>query len=190
MVKHSRAMFSRKYRLLYFLLWGSNWIKYRNIIYSPWTIGQPWGPRWNLYQWLSARLQDPISNALELLQFCTEPSISWCRFTFYSVIDSKYISFLVPEMSYYFNRKDRCLLTHCGRDKMAAIFHTTFSNGFSWLKMYWFQFKFHWSLFLWVQLTIFQHWFRQWLGADQATNHYLNQWWSRSLTHICVTLPQ
>ena len=27
-----------------------------------------------------------------------------------------------------------------------------------------------------VQLTIFQHWFRQWLGADQATSHYLNQW--------------
>ena len=28
-----------------------------------------------------------------------------------------------------------------------------------------------------VQLTIFQHWFRWWLGADQATSHYLNQWW-------------
>ena len=25
---------------------------------------------------------------------------------------------------------------------------------------------------------IFQYWFRQWLGADQATSHYLNQWWS------------
>ena len=28
-----------------------------------------------------------------------------------------------------------------------------------------------------VQLTIFQHWFRWWLGADQATSHYLNQLW-------------
>ena len=28
-----------------------------------------------------------------------------------------------------------------------------------------------------VQSTIFQHWIRQWLGADQATSHYLNQWW-------------
>ena len=27
-------------------------------------------------------------------------------------------------------------LTHWGRDKMAAIFRTTFSNGFSWMKMY------------------------------------------------------
>ena len=27
-------------------------------------------------------------------------------------------------------------LTHWGRDKMAAIFQTTFSNAFSWMKMY------------------------------------------------------
>ena len=60
---------------------------------------------------------------------------------------------------------------------MAAIFLTTFSNAFSWMKTYEFKFRFHWKLFLWVQLTIFQHWFRQWLGADQATSHYLNQWW-------------
>ena len=26
------------------------------------------------------------------------------------------------------------------------------------------------------QLTLFQYWFRQWLGADQATSHCLNQW--------------
>ena len=51
-------------------------------------------------------------------------------------------------------------LTHWGRDKMDAIFQTTFSNGFSWMKMYEFLLKFHWSLFLGVQLTIFQHWFR------------------------------
>ena len=28
-----------------------------------------------------------------------------------------------------------------------------------------------------VQSTLFQHWFRRWLGADQATSHYLNQYW-------------
>ena len=28
-----------------------------------------------------------------------------------------------------------------------------------------------------VQLTIIQHKFRQWLGADQETSHYLHQWW-------------
>ena len=51
-------------------------------------------------------------------------------------------------------------LTHCGRDKMAAIFQTTFSNAFSWMKMYKFRLKFHWSLFPRVQLTTFQYWFR------------------------------
>ena len=49
-------------------------------------------------------------------------------------------------------------LTHWGRDKMDAIFQTTFSNGFYWMKMYEFQLKFHWSLLLKVQLTISQHW--------------------------------
>ena len=51
-------------------------------------------------------------------------------------------------------------LTHWGRDKMAAISQTTFSNAFSWMKMYEFRLKIHWSLFLKVQLTISQHWFR------------------------------
>ena len=52
------------------------------------------------------------------------------------------------------------LLTHWGRDKMSAIFSTTFSNAFSWMKMYEICLIFHWSLFLGFELTIFQHWFR------------------------------
>ena len=77
-------------------------------------------------------------------------------------------------------------LTHWDRDKMAAISQTTFSNGFSWMKMYEFRLTFHWSWFLGVQLTIFEHWFRQWLGADQASSHYLNHWWL-DYRRICVT---
>ena len=68
-------------------------------------------------------------------------------------------------------------LTHWGWDMMAANFLMTFSNTFSWMKTYEFRLRFHWSLFSRVQLTIFQHWFRWWLGADQATSHYLNKWW-------------
>ena len=45
------------------------------------------------------------------------------------------------------------------------------------MKILEFWLKFHWSLFLRVQLTISQHWVRKWLGSDQATSHYLNQWW-------------
>ena len=52
------------------------------------------------------------------------------------------------------------LLTHWGRDKMDAISQTTFWSAFSWMKMFEFRLKFHGSLFLRVQMTIFQHWFR------------------------------
>ena len=69
------------------------------------------------------------------------------------------------------------ILTHWGRDKMAAISQTMFSNAFSWMKIYKFRLGFHWSLFPRVQLTISQHWFRLWLDAVQATSNYLNQWW-------------
>ena len=44
--------------------------------------------------------------------------------------------------------------------QMAAIFQTTFSNAFSWMKMNEFRLRFHWNLFPRVKLTIFQHWFR------------------------------
>ena len=64
-------------------------------------------------------------------------------------------------------------LTHWGRDKMDAISQTTFSSAFSWIKIFEFRLKIHSSFFPGVQLTIFQHW----LGAVQATSHYLNQWW-------------
>ena len=56
-------------------------------------------------------------------------------------------------------KRPDCINT-LGWDKMAAILQTTFSNEFSWMKMYYFRLKFHWSLFPRVQLTIFQHWFR------------------------------
>ena len=52
------------------------------------------------------------------------------------------------------------LLTHWGRDKMAAIFLMTFSNAFSWMKIYEFWLGFHLSLFLRASLTIFNHWFK------------------------------
>ena len=57
-------------------------------------------------------------------------------------------------------------------------FQNTFSNEILFNENVWFSIQiFHWSLFLRVQLKIFQHWFRKRFGTDQATNHYLNQWW-------------
>ena len=69
--------------------------------------------------------------------------------------------------------------------KWLPFLQKTFSIAFSWMKMIEFRFKLHRNMFPWVQLTISQHWFRQWLGAKQVTSHYLDQWWPSSLTHIC-----
>ena len=78
-------------------------------------------------------------------------------------------------LSVLFIRNWWICLTHWDRDKLDAISQTTFSSEFYWTKIFGLRFKINWSLFLRVQLTIFQHWFRYWLGAVQATSHYLNQ---------------
>ena len=54
----------------------------------------------------------------------------------------------------------RIALTYLRRGKIAAISQMTFSTAFSWMKMYEFRLECCWSLFLGVELTIFQHWFR------------------------------
>ena len=81
-------------------------------------------------------------------------------------------------------------LTHWGREKMDAISQTTFSGAFSKMKMFEFRLKCRRRLFIRVQITIFQHRFRWWLGAVQATSHYLNQWWLVYRRIKCVTRPQ
>ena len=52
------------------------------------------------------------------------------------------------------------IVTHWGWDKTVNILQMTFSNAFSLIRMYEFCLQFHCSLFLGVQLTMFQHWFR------------------------------
>ena len=49
--------------------------------------------------------------------------------------------------------------TYLDQDKIAVISQTTFSNAFSWMKMYEFRWSFHISLFLRFEWTISQHWF-------------------------------
>ena len=39
-------------------------------------------------------------------------------------------------------------------------FADDFSNAFSWRKMHEFRLRYHWKLFLWLELMIFQYWFR------------------------------
>ena len=81
----------------------------------------------------------------------------------------------------------RLTLTHWGRNKMAAISQTTFSNTFSWMKMYEFWLKFNLNLFLRVQLKYPS------IGSDYGlvpTGPIIWTWWYSFLRHICVTEPQ
>ena len=55
------------------------------------------------------------------------------------------------------------------------------------MKIYDFRLGFHWNLFLMFRLILIQHWFRWWLGAGQATSHYLGKWWL-SLWHLYASL--
>ena len=66
--------------------------------------------------------------------------------------------------------------------QMDAIFQTTFWSAFSWMKMFEFRLRFHWSLFLRVQLTTFDHWLRY--------KPFSEPMMVSLLTHICVTRPQ
>ena len=51
-----------------------------------------------------------------------------------------------------------------------SFYILAFPNWFCRMKIYIFRLRFYCSLFLGVQLTVSQHYFRQWLGADQGTN--------------------
>ena len=48
-------------------------------------------------------------------------------------------------------------LTYWDRDKLAAIFQSTFSKGFSSSQMCKFRLRFHWCSFPRCQITVFQH---------------------------------
>ena len=77
-----------------------------------------------------------------------------------------------------------CILTHWGRDKMVAISETTLNEN------------------VWNSIEISLKFVpknlidnkrasvRTMAWHDQATSHYLNQWWLSLQTHICVTQPQ
>ena len=97
--------------------------------------------RYMLYQFFSLCTSIPAPVSRDTAAIGSTIQVVWLTRSFYALITQ-------PD------------LTHWGRDKMAAVFQPTYSNGFSWMKLYEFRLKFHWNLFLGVQLTIFQHWFR------------------------------
>ena len=119
-----------------------NWWEARGIVFGKGviyfafktTVNDVWGVTYQHY-WRKMQVLDIFE-------------INW---RWYKSSLSTYFSLVLPASG---------ILTHWGRDKMAAISQTIFSNGFPWMKMYEFWLKFHWILFLTDLLTIFQHWFR------------------------------
>ena len=83
------------------------------------------------------------------------------------------------------------ILTHSGRDKIAAISQTTFWNAFSWKNILDFRLRFHWSLFLRLELTIFY----SSSGSNNSLVSTRRQPLSETLmvrlpAKLCVTRPQ
>ena len=80
--------------------------------------------------------------------------------------------------------------TDWGRGKMAAFFHTTYSNTFSWMKVYEFRSRFHYFSFLKgpinniLALVQMMAWRR---AGDKPLSESMLVC---LLTHICVTRPQ
>ena len=73
----------------------------------------------------------------------------------------------------------RCkqIVWHFAHDQSNCIFFT--QNYCIWS-------KFHWILFLMVQLAMR---IRKWLGTKQWTSRYISQWWSSSLTSKHSQMP-
>ena len=106
----------------------------------------------NNLSFVYSAIQLVIVRSLRLLITIDEHMFWWCRNI------KRGINFKLSLWIFRFSFVP--VLAHWGRDKMAAISQTTFWNRFSWIRMYEFRFKFHWSLLLGAQLIIFQHWLR------------------------------
>ena len=77
--------------------------------------------------------------------------------------EDRYIHLMFPPTSWpaiYTYFSTNVLITHLPLGKMDIFLQTLFSDAISWMKSFVLWLKFYWSLFLKIQLTINQHWFR------------------------------
>ena len=77
--------------------------------------------------------------------------------------------------------------THWGQDKMDAISQTTSLNAFSGMEMYEFQLRFHWSLFLSVNIPVLVQIMAWRRPGDKPLSEPMMV---KLMTHICATRPQ
>ena len=123
-------------------------------------------PRWRQGVWKHVMMY-LVLLTLVMLNIFLETSIYLHFLSFLiSDIGHSWKSFLIEDKDLFILHGQYILLpgldklTHWGRDKMATILWTTFSKAFSSKKMFEIQLKFHRILFLRVQLTVSQLWFR------------------------------
>ena len=82
------------------------------------------------------------------------------------------------------------ILAYWGRDEIDAIVQTTFSNAFSWMKMYEFRLRFHWNLFLKFQVNNMPALVQIMAWSRPGDKPLCEPMIVVLLTHICVTRPQ
>ena len=82
-------------------------------------------------------------------------------------------------------------LTHWGRDKMAVIFQTTFSNNFSWIINAWISIKISLKFVPKGPIDNIPALVQIMAWHRQVTSHYRNQWWLDidAYNDICITRP-
>ena len=71
--------------------------------------------------------------------------------------------------------------------QLGTISQTTFSNAFSWMKMFELRLRFHWSLILMIQLTALIQIMAWRRSGDKPLSEPMMV---RLLTHICIARPQ
>ena len=118
-----------------------------------------WSTLAQLNQWFVAWQRQAITGTNVLYHQRCSVEFTWEQFhKWINLIHNICSDITLPKLLPHLSGANE--LTHWGRDKMDAISQTTFLSAFSCMKMLEFRFGFHWSLFLRVQLTIFQHWCR------------------------------
>ena len=145
---------------------GRSYCDFKNVIFNlALLIGIFKSSYVNVIRWMPQQFTDDKLTLVQVMAWCCQATSHYLKQS-WSRSPTPYASLGPNELS------------HRGWDKFFTILQTTFSNAFSWTKMCEFHLRFDWSLFLRVELTIFQHWF-----AWSAPSHYLKQWW---LVNWCI----
>ena len=158
------------------------WFHKTFLIHERWLFCEHFGENWPCYNGLQRCGNQPCGAACRLWFFCNRsitrvvsrardgrilPKLATCSPNFWKDRGRfphiwqnfiKHLYWMLPiqwtEPPFSEILRGKSPLTHWGRDKMAVISQTILSNAISWMQMLEFRLKFHWSLFLRVQLTI------------------------------------